>query len=246
MSSAPRVLVAHALEASGDEGILGDAAVVQEIGGRPCCVATGLLTAASRGAPLFEELPSPLVERQIEAALLGGGIAAARVGIAGGDTTIARLGYLLRTQAPETGVLAPAPRPAQSAAGAVPRTTDLDAALLTAARVLVVRIGDCEALGLPAPGSIEDLGAAARALRARGARAVLIAGYVSRGRVIDLLDDEGSMRIFDATRVLSAAVPGLPGAHATALAAHLALGASLTAAAEAAQRYVGMRLRRGR
>jgi len=41
--------VAHALEASGDEGILGDAAVVQEIGGRPCCVATGLLTAASRG-----------------------------------------------------------------------------------------------------------------------------------------------------------------------------------------------------
>ena len=39
---------------------------------------------------------------------------------------------------------------------------------------------------------------------------------------------------------------GLAGAHAAALAAHLARGLSLSTAADAAQRYIGFRLMRGR
>jgi hydroxymethylpyrimidine/phosphomethylpyrimidine kinase len=64
--------------------------------------------------------------------------------------------------------------------------------------------------------------------------------------VLDLVDDDGHVVLLDTARIQTSRVPGLAGAHAAALAAHLARGASLSNAAEAAQRYIGFRLQRGR
>jgi hydroxymethylpyrimidine/phosphomethylpyrimidine kinase len=99
--------------------------------------------------------------------------------------------------------------------------------------------------GAPAE-SIDGLTSAARALRGEGASAVLVAGATWKGRVIDLLDDEGKVTVLDASRVQAPHVGGLAGAHVVALTAHLARGLALSSAFAAAQRYIALRLQRGR
>jgi len=113
-------------------------------------------------------------------------------------------------------------------------------------RVCVIRAVDL--LGAEGNGTAElpALRAAAAALRAGGARAVLVAGAAWHGRIVDLLDEEGAETVLDTARVCAPRVAGLASAHAAALAAHLAHGRSLLQAAEAAQRYVAQRLQRGR
>src|SRR6185295_17205989 len=111
---------------------------------------------------------------------------------------------------------------------------------------IVVRAADVAASG---GGEIEDLSSlrdAAARLRAQGARAVVISGWLRQGRVVDLLDDGGTLRVLDTARIQVPRVSGLAGAYAASLAAHVARGLPLAEAADAAQRYIGLRLLRGR
>jgi hydroxymethylpyrimidine/phosphomethylpyrimidine kinase len=118
--------------------------------------------------------------------------------------------------------------------------------LFPAARVVVVRAGDLDLLTEKRAEGLDELRSAASVLRERGAGAVLISGGVLKGRVLDVLDDGGQVTVFDTTRLSVSRVEGLAGAHAAALAAHLARGLDLREAAAAAQRYVALRLQRGR
>jgi hydroxymethylpyrimidine/phosphomethylpyrimidine kinase len=60
------------------------------------------------------------------------------------------------------------------------------------------------------------------------------------------VDDDGRVALLDTARLQAPRIPGLGGAYAAALTAHLARGLALAEAAEAAQRYIGFRLARGR
>jgi len=118
--------------------------------------------------------------------------------------------------------------------------------LFPAARAVVARAVDLALLaGKPAQ-DLEGLREAAAAIRGQGVRAVVVAGLLMRGRVFDLVDDDGRVALLDAERIQAPHVRGLSGAYAAALTAHLARGADLLKAAEAAQRYIGFRLTRGR
>jgi hydroxymethylpyrimidine/phosphomethylpyrimidine kinase len=110
----------------------------------------------------------------------------------------------------------------------------------------VARATDCEFLAGLEVADLDGLRDAAKRLRDLGARAALVAGLVVRGRVLDLVDDDGKVVVLDTARIQAPRVPGLAGAHAAALTAHLARGLPLSGAAEAAQRYIGFRLQRGR
>jgi hydroxymethylpyrimidine/phosphomethylpyrimidine kinase len=117
--------------------------------------------------------------------------------------------------------------------------------LYPAARVVVARAADLAFLADRDVLDLDGLRAAASRLRSHGARAVIIAGWLVRGRVLDLLDDDGQVVLLDTGRIHVARIPGLAGAYAAALTAHLARGLSLQDAAAAAQRYIGFRLLRG-
>jgi hydroxymethylpyrimidine/phosphomethylpyrimidine kinase len=118
--------------------------------------------------------------------------------------------------------------------------------LFPLARVVVARATDAARLaGAPAEG-LEGMHAAAGLLRSQGARSVLIAGGAGKDRVLDVLDEAGDVSVLDASRVLAPHLAGLGGAHAAALTGHLARGLPLPRAVMAAQRYVALRLQRGR
>ena len=238
MSGAPRVLSAHALDIGGGEGLLADAAVFAELDCRPASVATSVIPG--------ESLPLDLVARQLDDVQLAGPLAGARIGFVAGESQAELLAGFVRRAVPTTAVVAVPARDAASARIEQETREAIRRHLFPAARVVVVRAAQ---LAVTADRAIEDLEGLRRAaiqLREQGARAVVVAGWLSRGRVIDLLDDDGRVVLLDTARIHAPRVPGLAGAYAAALAGHLARGQCLSAAVEAAQRYIGFRLMRGR
>jgi hydroxymethylpyrimidine/phosphomethylpyrimidine kinase len=231
MSANPLVVSAHALDTSGGEGLLADAAVFAELDCRTVCVATSVVSS--------DPLPLDVLARQLEAAQLVGPLGAARVGYVNGAPQVELIAGFVRRVVPATTVVA-SPVVDAETQDAIRRH------LYPVARVVVVRAAD---LTSSADRPLDDLaalrGAAAR-LREQGARAVVVAGWLARTRVVDLLDDDGRVVLLDTARIQAPRFSGLAGAYAAALTAHLARGLPLANAAEAAQRYVGFRLVRGR
>src|SRR5205085_5620152 len=112
--------------------------------------------------------------------------------------------------------------------------------LLPLARVVTPNIPEAERLtGLGGIADEAGMREAARWLRREtGARAVLIKGGHLAGDALDLLDDAGTVQLFRALRIETAATHGTGCALAAAICACLARGLSLTAAVDAAKRFV--------
>jgi hydroxymethylpyrimidine/phosphomethylpyrimidine kinase len=240
----PIVLTMGPLDVSAEEGLAADVAVIAELGGRAACVATAILGRDRGGAATLEPLADDLIGRQIDSCLALGRPAAVRVGLVRGGAAIEQLADRLRAAHLDSLVFAPVVR--VGAALVLDEETREAAArhLLPYTRVLVLRATDLGAFALPEVEDLQGAQGAAAALRGFGARAVLLTGLFVRDRVVDVMDDDGRTIVLDAARVHAPRVAGLASAHAVALATHLGRGLPLPHAAEAAQRYVGLRLQR--
>jgi hydroxymethylpyrimidine/phosphomethylpyrimidine kinase len=115
--------------------------------------------------------------------------------------------------------------------------------LLPRARVVTPNIPEAEALSGRRISSAEDARDAARAIRDRGAAAVIITGghrtEHAGPEVVDLLFDGHAFHEFRAPRIDSHHTHGTGCTFASAVAAGLALGHNLADAAQRAQQYVG-------
>lgn len=238
MSAGPLVVSAHALDTGGGEGLVADAAVFSELDCRVACVATSVVS--------HEPLPLDVLSRQLEAAQQGGAVGSARVGFVSGAAQVELIAGFVRRIAPSTTVVAPPVRKGTSPLIDTETQAAIRRHLYPVARVVVVRAADLASLADRTVDDFDALRGAALQLREQGARAVVLAGWLVRGRVIDLLDDDGQVVLLDTPRIQVPRIPGLAGAYAAALAAHLARGLPLSLAVEAAQRYIGFRLVRGR
>ena len=238
MTASNLVVSANALDTGAGEGLVADAAVFAELDCRAVCVATSVI-------PL-EPLPLDVLARQLEAAQLMGPLGAARVGFVSGATQIELIASFMRRAVPTATVVASSFR--EGTTPPIDRDTHeaIRRHLFPVARVVVARAADLAALADRAVDDLDALRGAALRLREQGARAVVVAGWLVRGRAIDLLDDDGEVVLLDTTRIQAPHVPGLAGAYVAALAAHLARGLPLSTAVESAQRYIGFRLLRGR
>jgi hydroxymethylpyrimidine/phosphomethylpyrimidine kinase len=193
-----------------------------------------------------EPLPLELLARQLDAVQSLGTVAAMRVGCLSGAAQVELCASFARRLAPETTVVASPVRFGTSIVLDVETRDAIRRELFPAARVVVARAADLLFLAGREVEDLDGLRDAAKRLRDLGAKAAIVAGLLVRGRVLDVVDDEGDVVLLDAARIQARRVPGLAGAHAAALTAHLARGLSLSQAAAAAQRYIGFRLQRGR
>lgn len=238
MSVRPLVVSVHAPDTGAGEGFVADASVAAELGCSTACVTTSVLVP--------EPLPLDLVAKQLTAVARLGPIGAIRVGFVHGSAQVELIAHELRRAAPAPAVLASAARQGTSVL-LDPQTQEAIVRFLyPAVRVVVVRAAELSVFGVREADDLDGLRAAAAELRARGAASVVVAGLLWRGRVLDLVDDAGKVVLLDTARIHAPHVPGLAGSYAAALTAHLARGLGLSEAADAAQRYVGFRLQRGR
>jgi hydroxymethylpyrimidine/phosphomethylpyrimidine kinase len=238
MSATPLVVSVHALDVGGGDGFVADAAVFAELECRAACVATSVLVP--------EPLPLDVLSRELDATLRLGPALAARIGFVGGPAHVELVAAYVRQLGPSATVVASPVHIGGSLNLDAPTLEAIRRHLFPAARVVVTRAADVAALSGREVEDLEGLRDAAQRLRDQGAKAVVIAGLLVRGRVLDLLNDDGNVLLLDTARIQAPRVPGLAGAHAAALAAHLARGLPLADAVAAAQRYIGFRLLRGR
>jgi hydroxymethylpyrimidine kinase/phosphomethylpyrimidine kinase len=234
-----------AVDASGDEGLIAAARTTEELGCPAAFVTTGLLLRED-GDVRLHAVPPDVLDAQLADVLSPGATPVVRTGVLGGGQGVERVVSALE-RAPEARlVVAPVARIGKRSLLDHEAVAKIRIALFARARVVVLRVAESARWGAPEIRSASDLRTAAAALREQGARAALVSGWIDRGRVMDLLDDGGTLTMLDTTRLAAPRVPGLSAAHATALAVRLAAGEDLPAAAYAAQRYVGSRLRRVR
>ncbi|MBC7929202.1 MAG: bifunctional hydroxymethylpyrimidine kinase/phosphomethylpyrimidine kinase [Rubrivivax sp.] len=116
--------------------------------------------------------------------------------------------------------------------------------LLPLARVVTPNVPEAERITGLEIRDEQGMLEAARAMRAMGARAVLVKGGHLTGRALDLLDDEGRVRTFVAERIETTSTHGTGCTLAAGLAAALARGLALEDSIEAAKRFVTEAIRR--
>jgi len=245
LSQDPVLLTVHAADTLAEEGVLADAAVCAELEVRPVALVTSILVAGAGGPEALEPLSLSLFAEQFESCVTRARPAVARIGILRGARQVELLAGLLDDSPVREIVLAPVARVGGTRILDDDTLDSLRRHLFARARVLVVRVGDVATLTGTQIGDLDDLKRACAELRGQGADTVLVVGVSSRGRVLDVLDEQGRLALFDASRIAAPRVPGLSGAHAAALACHLAHRRSLKEAVDAAQRYVALRLQRG-
>jgi hydroxymethylpyrimidine/phosphomethylpyrimidine kinase len=124
----------------------------------------------------------------------------------------------------------------------------LCAELLPLARVATPNVPEAAALSGRRISSIDEMKDAARCLHDMGARAVIVTGghlapAAGHQPIVDLLFDGGEFTELRIERIDTPNTHGTGCTFAAAVAAHLALGASLAAAAEGAQQYVAGAIR---
>ncbi len=116
-------------------------------------------------------------------------------------------------------------------------------ALIPLARVVTPNIPEAERITGLRITNEQDMREAARVMRNKGARAVLVKGGHLAGEAIDVLDDEGRVTIFHGARIETKNTHGTGCTLAAAIAACLAHELDLENAVEAAKRFVADAIR---
>ncbi len=243
----PVVLTIAGLDPSGGAGVIADVRTLAAFGCYPTAAITSLTFQNTLGVSGAAHQSAATVRAQVLPLIADFRIAAIKTGMLPTRAVIAEVARLLR---------APALRAVGAVVDPVLRSTSgyelladdalatLKRELLPLARLITPNIPEAERLtGLTRITDEAGMRAAAIALRQMGARAVLIKGGHLAGDALDLLDDDGTVHLFRAERIKTAATHGTGCTLASAIAACHARGQTLPAAVSAAKRFVTAALR---
>jgi hydroxymethylpyrimidine/phosphomethylpyrimidine kinase len=235
------VLVIAGTDSSGGAGLSRDVHTLAHLGANALCAVTAVTAQSDTQLLAVEVLPAELVRAQIAAALGGGTVRAVKTGMLATGATVEVVADTLAAHASLALVVDPVL--AASSGGELLDARGREALvdrLLPRATLLTPNIPEAAALLGSRPGSSEEeLLEQARALCARGARAVLLkGGHADGAQAVDWLvtRDRGVQR-FSAPRA-PVQMRGSGCALAAAVAAGLATGLALESACERAKRHV--------
>jgi hydroxymethylpyrimidine/phosphomethylpyrimidine kinase len=197
--------------------------------------------AVTRVAPVDPDM----VVAQIEAVASDFGVAAVKIGMVGGALVIAAVAAALDALPDGTPVVLDPVMIAESGGRLLPEDAEQALVELLLPRATVVTPNVPEARVLAGGADDLDGAALARAVRAAGANAVVVTGG-HRAQAIDvLLTIDDAVHEIPGDRHPDGAAHGSGCTHSSALAAHLALGFTLTESARAARAIAAEAVRYG-
>ena len=243
----PTALTIAGSDSGGGAGIQADLKTFQALGVYGASAITALTAQNTLGVQGVVVVPPAFVAQQIDSVLDDIGADAVKIGMLADSGIVAAVVERLVAHRVTTLVVDPVMVAksgdhllAGEAVDAVRRQ------LVPVARVVTPNIPEAEVLSGLTIRTLADAEAAGRAIRAMGARAVIVkGGHLDRDDIVDVL--------VEGDRLVHLSGPRVPGVHthgtgctfAAAIAARLALGDDVEAAARAAQAYVREAMRAG-
>jgi hydroxymethylpyrimidine/phosphomethylpyrimidine kinase len=242
----PVTLTIAGFDPSGGAGIVADVQTFVAFGCYPVGAITSLTFQNTTGVSGAAHQPADAVRAQVLPLIADFPVAGVKTGMLPTRAVVAEVARLLCETELRTAMVVVDPV-VRSTSGHDLIDADALAALkrelLPRARLITPNIPEAELLTGLRVADEAGMRAAARALRALGARAVLIKGGHLAGDANDLLDDEGAVQMFRAPRVATGATHGTGCTLAAAITACLAQGLSLPEAVRAAKRFVTAAIR---
>lgn len=239
-------LTVAGFDPSGGAGVVADVKTFTAFGCFAAAAVTSLTYQNTTGVFGAAHQTAETVSRQVLAVVEDFQVAGAKTGMLPTRVVIREVARLFR----ETSLPAPVVDPVVRSTSGFDLIDDeaLDALkreLLPLARVVTPNIPEAERITGLKVRDREGMLEAARALRALGARAVLVKGGHLEGEATDvLLDEEGRVKIFNAERIETSSTHGTGCTLAAAIAACLARGLELEESVAAAKRFVTQAIRR--
>ncbi len=237
----PRVLTIAGSDSGGGAGIQADLKTFSALGCYGMTAITALTAQNTRGVRSIHSVPPQMLRDQIDAVMEDIGADAVKIGMLHTPELVRTVAEALDRHAMKHVVLDPVM--ASSSGVALtdhPALELMVRELFPRAAVVTPNLDEAALLvGHPLL-SAADMELAARALLARGAHAVVLkGGHLPGDTVIDVLvSADGEAHWMEAPRIVSPNSHGTGCTLSSAIAAHLALGASLLDAVEQARDYV--------
>jgi hydroxymethylpyrimidine/phosphomethylpyrimidine kinase len=237
----PNVLSIAGFDPAGGAGVLADIKTFAALRCHGLAVLTALTAQNTQGVAGIHVVPSEFVAAQIDALFADSDIAAVKIGMLASPAIVKTVAQRLAEHRPRHVVLDPVLAASSGdplAIGDVARAVlDLLAPLVTLATPNLTEAA-CLAEA-PVPTTPADMHKLAEQLQRRGFSSVLVTGGDMRGATADdILFDGASHRTFSAPRIATRNTHGTGCTLSAAIAAHLAYGADMVEAIEAAKAYV--------
>ncbi|MFD1827288.1 MULTISPECIES: bifunctional hydroxymethylpyrimidine kinase/phosphomethylpyrimidine kinase [Mumia] len=247
MSTVPVMLSIAGSDPSGGAGIQADLKTASALGVYGAAALTALTVQNTRGVTGIHAVPPDFVADQVRAVLDDLEVGAIKIGMLGTADVVVAVAEVLRTA--DLPVVLDPVMVATSGDRLVPVDT-IDAirtTLLPLVAVVTPNVPEAAVLvGAEEAADVAGLGAAALALRERGAAAVLVkGGHLGGAESVDVLADAEGVRSYAAPRIDTPNTHGTGCSLSSAIASGLALGMPLRDAVAMAKDYLTGALRSG-
>lgn len=244
----PRVLSIAGSDSGGGAGIQADLKTIAALGCFGMTAITALTAQNTCGVRAIHGVPAQMLRDQIDAVIEDIGTDAVKIGMLHAPEIVRTVAEAIDFHTLPNVVFDPVMVATSGAVLIEQASMDvLVRELFPRAALITPNLDEAGLLVGKPLASTDDMEGAALALRAQGARAVLVkGGHLPGETVIDLLLTESGEKIWmKAPRIQSANTHGTGCTLSSAIASHLALGESLVEAVRAARLYVREALQSG-
>ncbi len=235
-----QILTIAGSDSGGGAGIQADLKSIHANGGFGMSVITSITAQNTREVTRAFDLPTDLIDAQIDAIFSDFDVAALKTGMLSSSEIVGTVAEKLREYSPRNIVIDPVMISKSQYPLLKPDAIErLKADLLPLATVITPNVYEAELLAECEIQTIDDAKTAVKVIQEYGCQGVLVkGGHLSGEQSIDVLYADGAFTLFEAERIETKNTHGTGCTYSAAIATHLGLGKDLVDAIQSAKDYI--------
>ena len=235
-----QILTIAGSDSGGGAGIQADIKSIHANGGFGMSVITSITAQNTREVTRAFDLPTDLIDAQIDAIFSDFDVAALKTGMLSSSGIVGTVAEKLREYSPRNIVIDPVMISKSQYPLLKPDAIErLKVDLLPLATVITPNVYEAELLAECEIQTIDDAKTAAKVIQEYGCQGVLVkGGHLSGEQSIDVLYADGAFTLFEAERIETKNTHGTGCTYSAAIATHLGLGKDLVDAIQSAKDYI--------
>ncbi len=235
-----QILTVAGSDSGGGAGIQADLKSIHANGGYGLSVITSVTAQNTREVTHAFDLPTDLIDAQIDAIFSDFDVAAVKTGMLSSTEIVGALAKKLHEYAPSNIVIDPVMLSKSKYPLLKPDAVEcLKNELLPLATVVMPNVDEAQLLAECDIQTIDDAKAAAKLIQGYGCQSVLVkGGHLSGEKSTDVLYTDRTFTLFEAERIETKNTHGTGCTYSAAIATHLGLGKDLATAIQSAKDYI--------